>query len=334
MAATATAQSQGGGEAPSGDDAASVLPHPDDTRWWLSGQLNLIGQAHGTFTSPYQGDNSLPAGRERALSRVWTVHIGSRVTHALDLLVDVESAGGRGLGDALGVAGFTNLDVVRNPTLGSAPYLARLVLHYTVPLSATMVDAPARGILGVASRVPERRLEVRAGKQSLADVFDVNSIGSDSHLQFTNWAIDNGGAYDYAADTRGYAEAAVVEYDTPAWQVRFGEALMPTVANGLTLDRHLAKAHADNLEVDLSPRPHTVIRLLGYLNHANMGRYADALRAFTAGQTSRPDVVRTRQPGTVKPGVAANAESSAGALRLFGRLSGIAATPSRSPTRR
>ena len=65
----------------------------------------------------------------------------------------------------------------------------------------------------------------------LVDFFDVNAIGSDSHLQFTNWAIDNNGAYDYAADTRGYTYAAIAEYQSPRFGVRFGEALMPTVAS-------------------------------------------------------------------------------------------------------
>ena len=48
---------------------------------------------------------------------------------------------------------------------------------------------------------------------SLPDTFDVNSVGSDSHLQFTNWTIDNNGAWDYAADTRGYTVGGVLEYD-------------------------------------------------------------------------------------------------------------------------
>ena len=37
----------------------TMFPHPENSRWWLSGQVNLISQMHGRFTSPYQGDNSL-----------------------------------------------------------------------------------------------------------------------------------------------------------------------------------------------------------------------------------------------------------------------------------
>ena len=44
--------------------------------------------------------------------------------------------------------------------------------------------------------------------RGLVDFFDTNSVGSDSHLQFMNWTVDNNGAYDYAANTRGYTWGA------------------------------------------------------------------------------------------------------------------------------
>ena len=48
---------------------------------------------------------------------------------------------------------------------------------------------------------------------TLPDFFDFNDIGSDSHLQFMNWTVDNNGAWDYAADTRGYTVGGMAEYD-------------------------------------------------------------------------------------------------------------------------
>ncbi len=118
-----------------------MFPRPEDSWWWLSGQVNLISQSHGRFTSPYQGNNSLRPEPEQALSRLWTIYTGVTLPGHIELIVDVESAGGRGLSDALGLAGFANLDVVRNPTLGSAPYIARAMVHVTVPLSDDVVDA-------------------------------------------------------------------------------------------------------------------------------------------------------------------------------------------------
>ena len=282
------------------------LPHPQ-SRWWLSGQLNLIDQAHQPFASPYDGHNSFRADRERALSRVWTLYTGVAVSRRFEILLDIESAGGRGLSDALGLAGFTNLDVVRNPTLGSTPYVARAMAHWTIALSDDEVDATPTAF-ALAARVPARRLEMRAGKFSVADFFDVNGVLSDSHLQFTNWTVDNNGAYDYAADTRGYTVGSTIEYTTRRWSVRGAEALMPTVANGLQLEWHLSRAHADNVELELRPSPRLIARLVAYANHANMGSYDEAIEGARVRSGSVPDVVATRRQGRTKTGVGLNVE--------------------------
>ena len=297
----------------------TMFPHPNDSRWWLSGQVNLISQTHGRFTSPYKGDNSFRPDPEQALSRLWTIYTGVKLLRRTELLLDIESAGGRGLSDALGLAGFTNLDVVRNPTLGAAPYIARAMVHVTVPVGNDGVDATPTA-LALAAHVPVRRIEIRVGKLGMADFFDVNTVGSDSHLQFTNWAIDNNGAYDYAADTRGYTYAAIAEYDAPHWSLRFGEALMPAVANGIEMDWNIAQARAENLELELHPAAGLAVRLLGYANHANMGSYDDAINGFLAGRNLKPDVITYRQPGRVKTGFDVNTEYTCPRLmRVFAR---------------
>src|SRR5204863_6700648 len=40
----------------------------------------------------------------------------------------------------------------------------------------------------------------------------VRLTGTDTSFQFMNWTVDNNGAYDYAADTRGFTFAAMLEY--------------------------------------------------------------------------------------------------------------------------
>jgi len=152
--------------------AMTMFPHPGDSRWWLSGQVNLIWQTHGQFTSPYQGDNSLRPEPEQALSSVWTIYAGVRLRGHMELLLDIESAGGRGLSDALGLAGFTNLDVVRNPTLGAAPYVARAMVHVTVPFSQDMV-AVTPTAFSLAPRVSARRLDIRAGKLTFEAIMHI-----------------------------------------------------------------------------------------------------------------------------------------------------------------
>jgi hypothetical protein len=164
-----------------------------------------------------------------------TLLTGVEATNTTEFLFDIQESGGHGIGEALGLAGFTNLDVVRNPSISKAPYVARLMWHQIIPLSHEKYSAE-RTPLSLFTELPLRRLEIRVGKFSMVDFFDLNAYGSDNNFQFMNWTLDNNGAYDYAADTRGYTYAAMVEYDDRHWAVRFAEALMPKVANGINLD--------------------------------------------------------------------------------------------------
>ena len=96
------------------------------------------------------------------------------------------------------------------------------MLRQVIPLTDERVEAD-RDELHLVTSLPARRIEFRIGKFDLADFFDVNSFGSDSHLQFLNWTMDNNGAYDYAANTRGYTDGAILEYDDHWWTARFAE---------------------------------------------------------------------------------------------------------------
>ncbi len=293
------------------DEPATLFPHFESDRIWLSGQANIITQWHPAFASPYQGPNSLSPGAQDASSRVLTLFTGVRISGTSELLCDIQETGGHGIGEALGLAGFTNLDVVRNPTIGKAPYVARLMWHQIIPLGGEN-SASERTPMSLFRELPVRRLEIRFGKFSLADFFDVNTYGSDSNFQFMNWTLDNNGAYDYAADTRGYTYAAMVEYDDRHWAARFAEALMPKVANGIHLDADLARARSENVEFELRhsflPKRETVVRLLGYANHANMGVYSVAVANFLAGGTPTPEITAHPLQTTTKYGFGANVE--------------------------
>jgi carbohydrate-selective porin OprB len=296
---------------PQTDPAPIMFPHPESDRIWLSGQANFISQWHPAFHSPYQGRNSLPPDAQDASSRVLTLFTGLRLTQTSEILCDVQETGGHGIGEALGLAGFTNLDVVRNPTLSKAPYIANLMWHQIIPLSKQTAAAD-RTRSSLFSQLPERRLEIRFGKMGLVDYFDQNSYGTDSNFQFMNWTVDNNGAYDYAADTRGFTYAALLEYHTPRIVLRFAESLMPKVANGINLDADLARAHAENAEVELHrtvlPRREGILRLLAYVNHANMGSYRQAVENFQAGLTPVPEITAHPLQTTIKYGFGVNLE--------------------------
>src|SRR5205823_4190164 len=136
--------------------------------------------------------------------------------------------------------------------LGAKPYIARAMVHQIIPLSEDTEES-SRTPIGLFTRQPARRLEIRAGKFSMPDFFDANDVGSESLLQFLNWTMDSNGAYDYAADTRGYTQGMVIEYHDHGTVLRFAETRMPRVANGLKLDP-FRKARAENVELELHPR--------------------------------------------------------------------------------
>jgi hypothetical protein len=329
---------------PVGSDM-DFLDHDKEGSFWLGAEFNSIFQTNPSFRSRYNGHNSFGnqpwnpnldpsttwAAQQAtegqpgaAISGLATLFLGYRPTSTTELILDPEIAFGGGLSAALGLAGFTNLDVVRNPTLSHLPYIGRAEIHQLIPLTGDWEPNEDRGPISSFSSVPRHRLELRAGKMSTADLFDINPVGSDSHMQFMNWTVDNTGAYDYAADTRGYTYGAVVEYQGPYVETRFGLMLMPKVANGLELDWNLSKNRAENLEVEIKYSRRSnwrgTLRLLGYLNHAAMGSYAKAV-ADAAGTGLAPDITKSRENGRLKGGFGVNEFQELGPfVRVFSRI--------------
>jgi high affinity Mn2+ porin len=310
---TATADGTGSAANDSIADPESMLPHFKDTRFWLSGQTNFIFQAHPDFHAAYSGPNSLSAHYEKATSRVMTLYTGVRLNKSTEVLVDIEEAGGAALTTGLGLAGNTDLDIVRNPLLSKAPYLGRGMIHKVFALSKDKIENQ-RSFLSLFDELPRRRLEIRFGKFSMPDFFDQNSVGSDTHFQFNNWTLDNNGAWDYAADTRGYTVGFVADFEDRKWGFRFAEALMPKVANGSDLVWKPWQAHAENWEFELRrgvvPKKAGVVRLLAYTNYANMGIYRNAIAQFPEGLVPAPDITNHPWHITRKYGFGVNLEQN------------------------
>jgi high affinity Mn2+ porin len=314
-------------KAPAVVPMTTMFPHSETWPIWISGQANFIFQTHPNFHSPYEGVNSFTAPFEYKVSMVGTLYTGLQVpgTHRLtEVLFDEESAGGRGLSQALGLAGFTNLDVVRNPNLGPVPYVAQWIVSQTIPLSSETVQLQ-RGPISLATEGAVRRLVFHIGKMGIPDFFDQNEVLSDSHQQFTNWTVDNNGAWDYAADTRGYTRGIAVEYFDRHWEARYGFFQMPTVANGIDLswDFHQARGQNAEIEIDRGFIPHQLgkVRVLGFWNNANMGSYRQANEAYLDGQDPVPEITAHEHQDSLKYGIGMNVEQAiTPQLRVSGRF--------------
>jgi high affinity Mn2+ porin len=297
--------------APDETATESMFPRLKSTRFWLSGQANFIFQTHPDFPALYSGPHSLGPHYEKATSRLMTLYTGVRVNNSTEFLADIEEAGGDALSLGFGLAGNTNLDIVRNPSLSKAPYLGRGEIHYIIGLSQDKVENE-RNAFSLFEELPRRRLELRFGKFSMPDSFDLNSVGSDTHFQFINWTTDNNGAWDYAADTRGYTVGLMLDYEDRNWGIRFAETLMPKVANGPNLDADIARARAENVELELRypwfHNRHTTLRLLNYVNHGDMGDYSQSVALYLKGITPTPEITATQVQGTIKYGFGINLE--------------------------
>jgi high affinity Mn2+ porin len=309
------------------DTLLTMVPHTETAGYWFSGQANVVFQWHPTFPAKYTGTNSLTPEGQSATTHVITFYTGFEITPLTELFADFEYATGGGIGRAFGLAGYTNLDSVRTVSgaqLSTAPYLARLMVRQIIPLSDKHVAAD-RDELHLATSLPVRRIEIRVGKFDLADFFDLNTWGQDSHLQFLNWTVDNNGAWDYAANTRGYTDGVILEYDDHWFSARFAVAMMPKTANGIFLDADIARARAENLELQaagklIAHRAGTV-RLLSYVNQGDMGNYQEAIADFLDNRTPTPEIISTRRLGRHRYGFGLNFEQAiTDDIGVFGRL--------------
>ncbi len=305
------------------ENPESMFPHLTNTKFWLSGQSNFIFQAHPQFHALYSGPHSLGTLYDKATSRLITLYTGVRLNNSSEVLVDIEEAGGAALSTGFGLAGDTNLDIVRNPSLSKAPYFGRGMYHAVLALSPDKIENQ-RNAFSLFDELPRRRLEFRIGKFSMPDFFDINSVGSDTHFQFVNWTTDNNGAWDYAADTRGYTVGTILDFEDRNWGLRFGEMLVPKVANGIDLVYKPWQVHAENFEFELRrgfiPGKTGILRALAYVNSANMGIYRDqVIKASEVAAT--PDITDHAWRITRKYGFGLNLEQSlSGYITAFARF--------------
>jgi hypothetical protein len=316
-----------------GADAGSpaTLPgawFPQLPAWFpqlLGAQATFIYQNMPAFHSPYMGEDSLrfDHGLGTEMTQTYGVYLGSQVTRSFQTYLDVEMFQGNGLSRGIGLGGYTNGDEIRaGPAdLGKAPYLARLFGRYLIPLSGQMGEPAERDMDQLPGSDPADRIEIKGGKLSPADDFDLNRYANNQRNQFLNYAFLYNPAWDYASDTRGYSIGASIALVHPSWRLILGSYQVPTTANGYVLDDQIYHARGDNLELTVKPTSlGTVIRLLAFRNEGQMGNFREAMAAAASGTT--PDTATDTRPGHIKYGFGVNLEqplADDGETGLFGR---------------
>ena len=277
-------------------------------RWWLvGGQATAVGLLVPRFHSPYDSPElSFGPGPTSGWSFVGSLLLGARLWQGATVVVIPEYANGRGAPNVSGVAGYPDGNIIRVAKVGTAPYLARVFLHQDIALGppgkSEEEDEPEdrfapTGPFALRRDRPTSRVEITAGKFATNDFFDLADASSDPRHRFLNWALMQQGAWDYAADTRGYTWGLEVALETPGHAVRAAWTLMPTTANGPTYDGNLANAGSLMVEGEARwrvPAGPGSAKLLGWVNRGLMGGYADALAAAPPGVAPAVDSVARR----------------------------------------
>ena len=268
---------------------------PAQPRFSLHFQTTYIYQYKPAFSADYSGQNSMKTQEETDNSITATLYMGMRLWKGAELYINPEIAGGSGLSGAYGMAASTNGETFRvgdpSPTL----YLARGYLKQTINLDHGKDTTMGDGQNQVQSKYSRRSLTFYLGKFSLGDLFDNNIFATGPRTTFLNWCFMNNGAWDYAANLRGYTYSFTTVLSWNNMSYKAALATMPVVANGPDLNTNLSHEYAINTEVTRSFKLHKKdghLRLLGYYNNADMGNYKEAIAEAPIGGV--PNVVSTR----------------------------------------
>jgi high affinity Mn2+ porin len=262
-----------------GQEAAETNAPVQLQTWNWHAQNTDIVQYHPGFTAPYSGPNSMSSVNEVRETVSLDLYAGLRLWKGAEAHVDGLMWQGFGLSRTLGVEGFSNGEAFRLGTDLPNVNMARLFLRQTFALGEGLEPVADRPF-ALAGTQPASRITLTIGKMSAKDIFDNNAYANDSRTQFMNWALMANEAWDYPADSLGYTTGLALELNQPQWAVRYGFFQMPRTSNGTAQDPHYLQAWGMVTEFERrylwGTHPGTV-RLLAYLNSANMGSYQAAL---------------------------------------------------------
>lgn len=275
-------------------------------RFSVHGQTTIITQYKPSFSAKYSGDNSLISKKENERSLTATLFLGARLWNGASVFMSPEIAGGSGLSTSLGVGASTNGEAYRVDEAAPSFELGRFFLKQIIPLNKERIYQ-SDDVDKLGGIIPTKYIALTVGKICVSDIFDVNRYSHDPRTQFMSWGLMNNGAWDFAANTKGYTPSFVVEWVTPQNELRYGFSLLPKTPNGMKMDWKINNAGSHTLEYThnyfIKGRK-GALRLVSFLNKANMGNYRQSL----ALDPTSPNIASTEKEGRTKYGFGVNAE--------------------------
>ncbi len=301
-----------------------------EEKWNAYGQFTYISSWKSAFPALYTNlngsTNSLLPSAERSYTGTATLYLAVKPWHGTEIYVVPELIAAEPLSGLLGLGGvIQNFELQKNGSKDPRVYLSRAYIRQIFEFGGSRVQLESDP-MQLGGAFDSRRLIVTVGNFSILDFFDKNTYSGDLRRQFNNMAFLTYAAYDFAADARGYTIGLLAEYYQDDWAFRVGHILPPADPNQLTLSFKPFTYYGDQIELEhkhfLYGQPGAV-RVLGYRNRENMGRWDDAINAYQLNNnlnattclgfnygsenSTAPDLCWARKPN-IKMGIGINFE--------------------------
>jgi hypothetical protein len=291
---------------------ASLNSEPE--RWNAKIQSTFIDQFKSGFNSPYSGQNSLSGAKEKSYSLTATAYLGLRLSgdasQSTEFYFNPEAVQGAPLSNLTGLGGIANGELQKVVGDHISVYRPRVFVRQTWGLGGER-EVVLSGQNQLAGSRDQKRWVLTAGNFAVTDIFDQNNYAHDARTQFLNWSFLTHGAYDFAADARGYTWGVALEYIQADWAIRAGRFLEPRTSNGLPLNWNIFKSYGDQIEFERSYAVGEQTgkwRALVFRNVAVMGNFSDAMNQ-AVGTLTAPNFDTTRRLQS-KIGIGLSAEQT------------------------
>ena len=275
----------------------------------MHAQTTHVAQAYPRFRALYDGPNSFPSGGKANEGSTTDLFLGLRLWEGASAYLDPEINQGYGLANSVGAASYVDSAIAKVGR--TAPYMRfqRYFLRQIIGLSGGEgkgeLDVGSRSEVlestqnQVSGRVDKDRIILTIGKFAVPDVFDDNVYAHDPTTGFLNFAFNDMGAFDYAADAWGYTYGLAAEWKQDWWTARGGVFQLSTTPNSFEIEPQLFRQFMSVVEFEaryeLFMQP-GVIKFLAYGDNGYISKIDDDIRyAFLARDfPPRVDAARGR----------------------------------------
>ena len=267
------------------DDGKTPVPidkkevqQPEQQNWAIHFDAIEIFQGQPGFHAPYSGTNSIVPGDDFRQTSEVDLFFDVRLWPGAEFYFNPEYYQGFGFGSTHGIVQFPNSMAYKVGKYRGDVNIPHLFLRQIIGFGGEQEQLEADE-LQLAEKVDISRLTIQVGRMASVDIFDNNAYAHNPRADFLNWGAVDAIAFDYPADALGYEEGATIELNQEGWALRYGWFTVPARSNVNATDGRYLEAWDQLLELEerytLFGHPGK-LRLLGYLEEANMGSYRAA----------------------------------------------------------